>query len=108
MLGCRVERQVRHGWVVVKVQGGNDPQEVGFNLAFPVDEADGVAEHVVRPARVAGRRRDAQPRVVEPKVVAVERAQHEAVRGGPDGAVVGVFGGVDDPDMGHGGLGNPR
>ncbi len=96
-LGDRIERQVGLRRVMLQVQRRDDAQRVGPRPG-EIDEADRVAEHVVRPAQLRRRRRDPQRGVVQAQVVAVVRAQHQPVLGQAHRRGVAIGRGVLDAD----------
>ncbi len=106
-LGGRVERQVAGGVVVVEVQRGHDAYHPR-QRPVPIQVADRVAEHVMRPPRPGRRRRDGQRRASQPQVVRVARTKHQPVRRRAHRLMVGVLGRVRDAYVGQGRSRIPR
>ena len=64
-------------------------------------DGDGIAEHVVDVAQRHRLRRDFQPAGQHAQIVAVARAQHDAVFAERDGVRIAVFGLVVDGQQRH-------
>jgi len=91
---CRIERGARQGGaggVVGELQLRGDREAVGAQGLRPGQVADGVAEDVMRPACGLRRRVDREGGCVQAQVVAVLRADHQAVRAEGDREVTALI-----------------